>query len=121
VLIVGYSIFAVSTVFMAIPSADYSLYAFVLAVIFGLYIGISETVQRAVVPKYVSSELRGTAFGLYNVVIGAGFFVSNISFGFLWDNYNLIIAALYSIVLSTAAIIGMFVFIRIFSINKVLL
>jgi Na+/melibiose symporter-like transporter len=51
VLIVGYSIFAVSTVFMAIPSADNSLYAFVLAAIFGLYIGISETVQRAVVPK----------------------------------------------------------------------
>jgi MFS family permease len=112
VLIVGYSIFAVSTVFMAIPSADYSLYAFVLAVIFGLYIGISETVQRAVVPRYVSSELRGTAFGVYNVVLGTSFFVSNVVFGFLWDNYNLSTAVVYSIVLTSAAITGMSIFIK---------
>jgi MFS family permease len=114
VLIVGYSIFAVLTVLMAMSSAENSLYAFVLAAIFGLYIGISETVQRAVVPRYVSSEFRGTAFGVYNVVLGTSFFVSNVIFGFLWDNYNLIIAAVYSIVLSSAAIIGMFVFIHTF-------
>jgi MFS family permease len=93
VLIIGYSIFAVSTVLMAaISSAENSIYAFVLAAIFGLYIGISETVQRAVVPRYVSSEFRGTAFGVYNVVLGTSFFVSNVVFGFLWDNYNLNVA-----------------------------
>ncbi len=57
VLLLGYSIFAVSTTMMAF-SADNSLYAFVLAVVFGLYLGISETVQRAVIPKHVSPELR---------------------------------------------------------------
>jgi MFS family permease len=119
VLIIGYSIFAVSTVLMAaISSAENSIYAFVLAAIFGLYIGISETVQRAVVPRYVSSELRGTAFGVYNIVLGTSFFVSNVIFGFLWDNYNLNAAVLYSIVLTSAAIIGMLVFINRFSINK---
>jgi MFS family permease len=119
VLIIGYSIFAVSTVLMAaISSAENSIYAFVLAAIFGLYIGISETVQRAVVPRYVSSELRGTAFGVYNVVLGTSFFVSNVVFGFLWDNYNLNAAVVYSIGLTSAAIIGMFVFIKRFSINK---
>jgi MFS family permease len=119
VLIIGYSIFGVSTVLMAaISSAENSNYAFVLAAIFGLYIGISETVQRAVVPGYVSSELRGTAFGVYNVVLGTSFFVSNVVFGFLWDNYNLNAAVAYSIILTSAAIIGMFVFISRFSINK---
>jgi MFS family permease len=120
VLIIGYSIFAVSTVLMAaISSAENSIYAFVLAAIFGLYIGILETVQRAVVPRYVSSEFRGTAFGVYNVVLGTSFFVSNVVFGFLWDNYNLNVAVVYSIGLTSAAIIGMFVFIKRFSINKV--
>ena len=120
VLIIGYSIFAVSTALMAaISSAENSIYAFVLAAIFGLYIGISETVQRAVVPRYVSSEFRGTAFGVYNVVLGTSFFVSNVVFGFLWDNYNLNVAVVYSIGLTSAAIIGMFVFIKRFSINKV--
>ena len=119
-MIVGYLVFAISVMLMGILSEN-SLYAFVLAAIFGVYIGISETIQRAIVPRYVSSELRGTAFGVYNVVLGTSFFVSNVVFGFLWDNYNLSTAVVYSIVLTFAAIIGMFVFIRRFSVNKVLL
>ena len=68
VLIIGYSVFALSTALMLLLSGN-TLYAYILAAIFGLYIGISETVQRAVNPRYVASELRGTAYGLYNVVI----------------------------------------------------
>ncbi len=110
-LLVGYSIFAVSTVLMAF-STNNSLYAFVLAAVFGLYLGISETVQRAVIPKYVSPELRGTAYGLYNLVSGVCFFVSNIAFGFLWDVYGVNLAALYSLCLSSIAITGMAIFIK---------
>ena len=111
VLILGYSIFILSSVVMAVSTGN-ALYAYILAAVFGLYIGISETLQRAVLPKYVSSELRGTAYGIYNVVAGVGFFVSNIIFGFLWDNYSLNTAILYSIILASIAIVGMFVFIR---------
>jgi MFS-type transporter involved in bile tolerance (Atg22 family) len=111
VLIIGYSVFAISTALMLLFSENI-FYAYILAAIFGLYIGISETVQRAVVPKYVVSELRGTAYGLYNVVIGTTFFVANIVFGFLWDNYSLDIAVSYSIIMTVTAISGMFIFIR---------
>ncbi|MDQ3885094.1 MAG: MFS transporter [Thermoproteota archaeon] len=111
VLIIGYSVFAISTVLMLLFSGN-TFYAYILAAVFGLYMGISETAQRAVVPKYVVSELRGTAYGLYNVVIGATFFVANVIFGFLWDNYSLDTAVSYSIIMTVAAISGMFIFIR---------
>ena len=111
VLIIGYSVFAISTVLMLLFSGN-TFYAYILAAVFGLYMGISETVQRAVVPKYVVSELRGTAYGLYNVVIGTTFFVANVIFGFLWDNYSLDTAVSYSIIMTVAAISGMFIFIR---------
>lgn len=120
VMIIGYIIFALSALFMALLSGN-SYYAFLLAAIFGLYIGISETVQRAVIPRYVRSELRGTAFGVYNLVLGASFFVSNVVFGFLWDNYNLNTAVIYSIVFTSIAIIGMSVFIKKFPTNKALI
>jgi MFS family permease len=110
VLIIGYSVFALSTALMLLFSEN-TFYAYILAAIFGLYMGISETVQRAVVPKYVVSELRGTAYGLYNVVIGTTFFVANVVFGFLWDNYSLDTAISYSIIMTVAAISGMFIFI----------
>ena len=115
-LIIGYSVFAISTALMLLISAN-TFYTYVLAAIFGLYIGISETVQRAVVPRYVISELRGTAYGLYYVVLGISFFAANVVFGFLWDNYSLHIAVYYSMIVTIAAILGMLIFIRRFSLS----
>ena len=114
VLLLSYGIFAASTILMIVLVNDVS-YAYILAVIFGLYVGISETVQRAIIPKYVSTEFRGTAYGLYSLVIGVCFFVSNITFGFIWDNNNINMAVTYSVSLSLCAIVGMVVFIKSYS------
>lgn len=111
VLIIGYAVFAISSILMILLTGN-SLYAYVLAAVFGLYMGISETVQRAVVPRFVASELRGTAFGLFNLVIGVCFFVSNVVFGWLWDNYNLNMAVVYSVTLTFVAGISMLFFAR---------
>ena len=73
VLMVGYSVFAISTILMLVLSSEDTLYAYILAAIFGLCLGISETIQRAIIPRYVPSELRGTAYGQYNAVIGTNF------------------------------------------------
>jgi MFS-type transporter involved in bile tolerance (Atg22 family) len=94
-----------------------ALYAYILAAIFGLYIGISETVQRAVIPRYIASELRGTAYGLYNVIVGITFFVANVAFGFLWDNFSLTTAVSYSTITAIAAVVGMLMFIKSYSRN----
>jgi MFS family permease len=111
VLIIGYSVFAISSALM-ISVSDNIHYAYMLAAIFGLYMGISETTQRAVVPRYVVSELRGTAYGLYSVIIGITFFAANLVFGFLWDNYGLNTAVYYSMFVTVIAICGMLIFIR---------
>jgi MFS family permease len=112
VLIIGYSTLVVTTILMVMEVSKNSLYPYIYAMVFGLFLGISETVQRAIVPKYVSSELRGTAFGLFYIVIGTCFFISNVTFGFLWDSYNFNFAAFYNVVLSLAGIIGMIVFLN---------
>jgi MFS family permease len=104
VLIVGYVVFVVSTMLMVILSES-PFSAYILASIFGIYLGIGETVQRAIIPKYVPSEMRGTAYGLYYLVTGVTFFVANVVVGFLWDVYTLNIAVSYSLVLSVGAII----------------
>ena len=93
VLIIGFAVFVVSAILMVVFIGN-SLYAYIQAAVFGIYVGISETLQRAVIPRYISSELRGTAYGIYNVIIGTGFFASNVMFGFLWDKYTLNIAVL---------------------------
>jgi MFS family permease len=118
VLILGFAVFVVSAILMVLFIGN-SLYAYILAAVFGVYVGISETLQRAVIPRYISSELRGTAYGIYNVIIGTGFFASNVMFGFLWDRYSLNIAVLYSAILALTAIIGMVIFVTKFPASKV--
>ena len=88
------------------------IYIISIPLIYGLYVGISETVQRAIVSKYVSKHNRGTAFGFYGLIIGICLLIGNITFGFLWDNYDISIALLYSLSLSTFAIISIFGFIK---------
>jgi MFS family permease len=111
VLILGYGILLISSFLMLILSGSL-LYAFIIALIYGIYMGITETVQRAILPKYVTSNLRGTAYGLYNLVIGVGFFVGNIAFGYLWDVYSLSVAISFSSIFIISSIIGMTVFIK---------
>lgn len=114
VLVLGCFVFIMSLLLMIIlPSTQY-VYAYLIATIFGLYLGIIETIQRVVIPKYISSERRGTAYGLYYLIIGLSFFVCNVIFGFLWDSFSFNIAIVYSLSLFIAAIIGMLLFIRIY-------
>ena len=117
VLMLSFGIFLVSSIMMIMLSGN-SLYAYVIAAVYGIYMGISETVQRAVVPRYVPLDLRGTAFGVYNLVVGSTFFVSNVLFGFLWDNHGLTYAVSYSVIITTVAILAMLVFIKKYPISK---
>ncbi len=118
VLLIGYGVFGVSSILMVVLSGN-ALYAYLLAGVFGVYMGISETVQRAVIPRYVSSELRGTAFGLFSIVIGSGFFVGNVLFGFLWDSNGLTSAVVYSVILTLIAMCSMIWFLRKYPENKI--
>lgn len=112
VFVLGFLVFIMSSLLMMfLPSTQY-LYAYLIVVIFGLYIGIIETIQSAVIPKYISSERRGTAYGLYYLIIGLGFFACNVTFGFLWVGFGFHIAIVYSLALSIAAVLVMLFFIR---------
>lgn len=113
VLIIGFLLFIISTIFMYFSDKNNIIYVISIPLIYGLYVGISETIQRALISKYVSQQNRGTAFGFYGLIVGVCLLIGNITFGFLWDNYDINIALLYSISLSTLAIIFMFGFIKI--------
>jgi MFS family permease len=104
-LIAGFGIFFASS-FAGLLTTEGALLAFPIAFIYGAYLGISETLQRALVPSFVSNELKGTAYGVYYLVIGVCSLVANFVFGALWDLFSMSAAFEYSLVLSAAAIIG---------------
>ena len=111
VMILGYCIFLSTTILiLLLPTNGFN--AFLVAVFYGAYFGIVETVQRALIPDYVEKKLRGTAYGLYYLVVGSAFFVSNAVVGSLWEYFGSAVASTYSITLSTVAIVAMMLFVR---------
>ena len=111
VLIMGYGIFLATTSLIFLWSANVYL-AYVIAVVFGVYDGIVNTITRALIPRYADSSLRGTAYGVYYLVVGSSLFVANTIIGTLWQHFGPSIAVIYSMTLSFVAIIGMVLFIN---------
>jgi MFS family permease len=110
VMVLGYIIFFFTALMIMLPKSGFN--AFLVAVFFGAYIGIVETIQRALIPDYVKKDLKGTAYGLYYLLVGSAFFVSNAVVGALWDYFGSSGASIYSTVLSAAAILAMLIFVR---------
>ncbi len=110
VMVLGYSIFLFTTLLILLPTNG--SVAFFVAVFYGAYIGIVETVQRALIPDYVEGSLRGTAYGLYYLVVGSAFFVSNAVVGSLWEYFGSSSAITYSAITSAIGILAMMILIR---------
>ena len=110
-LIIGYGSFVATTLTMLLlPHTVNS--AIVVALVYGLYLGIVETVQRALVPDYTQDELRGTAYGVYYLIVGSAFLIANFIVGTLWEFYGSSTAIVYSLTTSSIAMISLIVFIK---------
>jgi len=111
VMILGYGVFLSSVVLiLLLPLNGFD--AFLVALFYGAYFGIIETVQRAIVPEYVDANLKGTAYGIYYLVVGSAFFVSNAVVGSLWEYLGSSVASTYSIITSAFAIAFMILFLN---------
>ncbi|HEX9240622.1 MAG TPA: MFS transporter, partial [Candidatus Bathyarchaeia archaeon] len=106
VLIGAFGLFALSTVASILTTRGVVL-AFGIAFIYGLYLGTSDTVQRAVIPSLTAGELKGTAYALYYLLLGVCSLVANFLFGALWDQVSSTAAFSYSLVTSLAAVVGL--------------
>ena len=106
VLIGAFGLFALSTVASILTTSGVVL-AFGIAFIYGLYLGTSDTVERAVIPSLTTGELKGTAYALYYLLLGVCSLVANFLFGALWDQISSTAAFSYSLITSLAAVVGL--------------
>jgi len=80
------------------------VYGFVIALLFGSYLGMAETVQRAIIPDFTKPELKGTAYALYYTLIGVSSMAANSIFGLLWSSVGPAAAFHYTILTTTAGL-----------------
>ncbi len=59
--------------------------AWTLFIVYGIYFGLAEGAEKALVADLVRPEQRGTAFGLYNLAFGITVLPASVLMGALWD------------------------------------
>jgi MFS family permease len=85
-LILGWLVYG--AIYMGFAQATTTLHAWLLFAAYGLYYGLTEGTEKALVADIVRSEQRGTAYGLYNIAIGVGALPASLLLGFLWGQFG---------------------------------
>lgn len=97
----GWILYAV--VYAGFAFVDSAWQAWALFLIYGVYFGLTEGVEKALVADLVPKEKRGTAYGFYNLAFSITVFPASIIFGGLWSQFGASAAFLISAVISIGA------------------
>lgn len=78
----GWIVYALVYAGFALCSSAAALVAWFL--VYGIYYGLSEGAEKALIADLAPASLRATAFGIYNGALGVGSLVASVVFGIVW-------------------------------------
>jgi len=85
VIVAGYLVYAGVYAGMALIAGTGNAAVFwTLFLLYGVYYGLTEGVEKALVADFVGSEHRATAFGIYHGAVGLAALPASLVFGLLW-------------------------------------
>ncbi|MBE3121810.1 MAG: MFS transporter [Thermoplasmata archaeon] len=109
VLIAGYVLFAATAVCLLFTSQLYMLiFVFIL---YGIFFGIIDGVQRAFVVDLAPSDLKGTALGTFHAATGLIALPAGFIAGLLWDKFSPQATFLFALGLAICSLL-MFSFVK---------
>jgi MFS family permease len=79
---------------------------------YGIFFGLTEGVEKAMVADLVPESLRGTAYGLYNGAIGLAALPASLIMGFLWETMGLHAAFGFGALMAVLAAGGLWLLLR---------
>lgn len=97
-----------SLVYLGFAAASSAWQAWALFAAYGLYFGLTEGVEKAVVADLVPAGVRGAAYGWYNLTIGLAAFPASLLFGALWQAFGAPVAFATGSALALAAAAGLY-------------
>jgi MFS family permease len=86
VLIAGWAVYA--AVYFLFARATSAWHAWALFAAYGIFFGLTEGTELALVADVVPAERRGAAYGWYYLAIGIGALPASLLFGLLWDRFG---------------------------------
>jgi MFS family permease len=83
IILSGWGVYALTYLGFAVAATE--LHVWLLFAFYGLFYGLTEGVEKALLMDIASANERGTAFGWYNFAVGAGALPASLLFGFIWQ------------------------------------
>lgn len=85
-IIAGWLVYALAYMGFGVASQPWQIW--VLFAFYGLYFGLTEGVERALIADLVSAERQASAFGLYHFCIGIAALPSSLLMGYLYQRFG---------------------------------
>jgi MFS family permease len=85
-IVAGWGVYALT--YCGFALADAAWQAWGLFLVYGLYFGLTEGVEKALIADLAPERLRGSAFGLYHLAIGLGALPASLFFGWVWQQFG---------------------------------
>ena len=82
-IVAGWVLYA--AVYAGFGAAHEQWHAWALFAVYGVYFGLTEGVEKALVADFAPTHLRGSAFGLYHLTVGIGALPASLLFGLVWE------------------------------------
>jgi len=109
VLIAGYVLFAATAVCLLFTSQLYMLiFVFIL---YGIFFGLVDGVQRAFVVDLAPADLKGTALGTFHTATGLIALPAGVIAGLLWDQFSPQATFLFALALTICSLL-LFTFVK---------
>lgn len=100
-ILVGWIFYAL--IYLGLGMVDSTVPLITLFLLYGVYFGLTEPVERAWVADLAPGDRRGAAFGYYNAAIGIGALPANLVFGWIWAAHGPAAAFTFGAVMAAVA------------------
>lgn len=109
-LIMGYALYGL--VYFGFGFFQFKAMYWALFAIYGIYIGITEGVEKAFIVDHAPGNIKATALGLYSFIIGITLLPASGLAGWLWQNFGSAVPFYFSAVTGLCAASLLFLSIR---------
>ena len=105
---VGWTVYGLCYLGFALSNSAWQVWP--LFALYGVYYAVTEGVSRALIADTVGKEVRGRAYGIYNMVLGIAALPAGLIAGVLWDSAGPSAPFFFSAVTSFAAVLLVIIF-----------
>ncbi len=86
IILLGFILFAILYYGFAVASSTKAIW--ILFGFYGLFMGLTEGIQKAFLATIIPQDFKATAFGVYTTAVGLAMFPASLIGGWLWDHVS---------------------------------